>query len=520
MGSQQSSADKDKLSVLSWNIAAVNNNPFEYWISHDDEAYNRMMEDVQAFIDNPGESDIQICQVFTPEMFAELKELMLAEGWDGIEETEQQYEVNYKTRTIISGFMKDKDIGKKRLASMPDRITNTINTVDQGIVCRPTVINMYEQRMDSLEEWWAQWKQFFFNTTVTIKGRGGAEEKKVCAMLQPIKSSKYPAITPEEESISIPLQTMCQAIFDSILVHMLNTVAPGVWYDLKMQLCNALNKRKNERTFEILEQEYGDTDICFLQEVAAAFVESAKSRYLGERYEILCPEKLDAKRDQNSVIMVKKGLFDQTTAEEITNQIADQFPSNCPVADGDLYAVKIRGMDGLDYVLASFHGDTNGLATIPVVNATHSIVWAMGHPRLIFGMDANTYEKGGVDKGLQDVTEFAQSFVGHGLTSCFGDTPNPSNYTTFNARTYLQPQLNKAVKKEDRALKGDINPKDFILFYKSQFTFENTGKDNTGKKGEYIEDMVFPTLQFPSDHGVLSTDLIWTNAPTEEEKST
>ena len=37
-----------------WNLAAINNNPFEYWITHDDEAYNKLMDDVQTFIDEPG----------------------------------------------------------------------------------------------------------------------------------------------------------------------------------------------------------------------------------------------------------------------------------------------------------------------------------------------------------------------------------------------------------------------------------------------------------------------------------
>jgi len=115
------------------------------------------------------------------------------------------------------------------------------------------------------------------------------------------------------------------------------------------------------------------------------------------------------------------------------------------------------------------------------------------------------------------VTEFAQSFVAHGLTSCFGDEPDPSNYTTFNARTYLQPQLNKAVKKEDKAEKGDINPKDFILFYKRHYVAVNTTKDNTGTR-VYIENMVFPTLQFPSDHGVLSCNLVLAQPPESSEE--
>ena len=39
-------------------------------------------------------------------------------------------------------------------------------------------------------------------------------------------------------------------------------------------------------------------------------------------------------------------------------------------------------------------------------------------------------------------------------------------HTTFNARTYLQPQLNKAVRMAERASSDmtDKNPKDHILF--------------------------------------------------------
>jgi len=70
----------------------------------------------------------------------------------------------------------------------------------------------------------------------------------------------------------------------------------------------------------------------------------------------------------------------------------------------------------------------------------------------------------------------------------------------------LQPQLNKACKSSEKRERGDVNPKDFIVFKKKDFAVEETIKDNTGKR-EYIEDMAFPTLQFPSDHGVLSTVL-------------
>eukprot|EP00976_Prorocentrum_cordatum_P080967 1184192-Prorocentrum_minimum.AAC.1 len=88
------------------------------------------MAGIEAFVDDPGALDVPVSEIFTQNMFDDLKHAMLAEGWTGIAETEAQWNNNYKNRTIITGFMKDKDIGAKRLASMPDRITNTINTVD------------------------------------------------------------------------------------------------------------------------------------------------------------------------------------------------------------------------------------------------------------------------------------------------------------------------------------------------------------------------------------------------------
>ena len=35
-------------------------------------------------------------------------------------------------KTIISGFIKDAELGNKRLMSMPDRMTNTIDVVGGG----------------------------------------------------------------------------------------------------------------------------------------------------------------------------------------------------------------------------------------------------------------------------------------------------------------------------------------------------------------------------------------------------
>ena len=142
------------------------------------------------------------------------------------------------------------------------------------------------------------------------------------------------------------------------------------------------------------------------------------------------------------------------------------FDSSVPVAPGDLLLLSVDDVQGRSYLLASFHGDTNGLATLPVLAAVHALAQLLPGHRLVFGLDANTYEKGG--KKLQGVVEFGQDFVSKGYSSCWGDAPDPTKHTTYNARTFLQPQLQKAAKSTEKASKGDKNPKDFILFPKAR----------------------------------------------------
>jgi hypothetical protein len=291
---------------------------------------------------------------------------------------------------------------------------------------------------------------------------------------------------------------------------MMNTVSePTVWQPLKQTMVENLNKKKVPHTLQILEQQYLDSDIITLQEVSQSFIEQARRTVIGKRFHVLAPADLDSTRDQNSVVCLSKRTFPAGMIKEITPSVQAAFPqgASVPVAPGDIFALETKHSDGSSYIVASFHGDTNGLATKPVVEA---ILQAMKNDgmtdhKLIFGMDANTYERATPGK-QQDVMEFGEKYVTLGLTSCWGDKPQPSNYTTYNARTFLQPQLNKACRQEEKREKGDVNPKDFILFKKSDFAVLETVKDNTGKK-QYIEDMAFPTLNFPSDHGILSTIL-------------
>ncbi|VEU36070.1 unnamed protein product [Pseudo-nitzschia multistriata] len=497
-----------KLAVTTWNIAAINNNPFEYWITYKENPdYEKLMINIENFLQNPGENDVPVKDVFTEEMFTKLDSRLTGVGWTSVR---PYWESDFQNRKIVSGFMKDPLLGSKRLASMPDRITNTINVEGGGQVFRPTVINMFAGDLATLDLWWAAWESFMFDNKLTYKGKNGIESKAPYEMLQKIKKAKYPDITEQEETDSLPLQTMCGAIFDAILVHMMNTVStPEIWQTLKQTMVENLNKKKVPHTLEILKSTYGDADIITLQEVSSSFIDQARASSLGKTFHIVAPADLDAVRDQNSVIFLKKELFPKGPGVEITKLVEAEFPKGSKmVARGDILAITATNKYGLDLVVASFHGDTNGLATKPVVDATMKALKSestLKNHRLVFGMDANTYEHAKPGK-QQDVLDFAKNVVSHDLTSCWGDVPNPSNYTTYNARTYLQPQLNKACKSTEKREKGDVNPKDFIIFPKRDFKVVKTWKDNTGRK-EYIEDMAFPTLEFPSDHGLLSTIL-------------
>jgi len=521
------------LRTASWNLAAINNNPFEYWITHDDPAYLKLMRDVevsclfvavchceteplllpQAFIEAPGERDVTVESVFTAPMFEELKALMSAEGWD-VEAVTAQWEAEYKDRRIISGFLKDKTIGAKRLASMPDRVTNTINCLVDGapgMACRPCPTSMFDGDLSTSSKWWEQWKEFMFRAEIEQNAKGGGTKRsRVCSLLGPIKHSKYPAISLEEEAISIPLQMLCQAIFDAVQVHILNTVAPGVWFGIHSELCDKLGRRKMPLTLAILESRYADRDVVFLQEVAAIFVDMLEgSQAITAGYHVVKPAKMDAKRDQNSVVPLNKAMFAVDTVAEVTEEVVAALTAKDMVMDGDILGLKVEDNDGGSYFMASFHGDTNGLATIPTVEALQAVAKGPGYEdhHVLWGLDANAHftADGGKRLGVEDWQAKLHEL---GLSSGSGmDLPEEGCYTCYNARTYLQAQLNKACKSNEIRATGDVNPKDFIVFQPERYELGQVKKDNTGEE-RFIPDTAFPTLTFPSDHAVLACDLV------------
>ena len=235
----------EQTNIATWNVAAVNNNPFEYWVTHPDPAYNALMDGVQDFIDQAGARDVAVEDVFdstmADQLFADLRQANV----DFVDEVEVLWQTGYRSRKIIQDFLKDPLLGKKRLISVPDRITNTVRDKSGCDVMRPTVINYFSGEMSTKSSWWAAWRKFVFHTKVELCDRAGAT--LILSLLDPISAVKYPALSADEELLSIPLQVLCLAIFDAILLHILNIVGKDSWPGIRTSLAEAFRTHKDEQ---------------------------------------------------------------------------------------------------------------------------------------------------------------------------------------------------------------------------------------------------------------------------------
>jgi hypothetical protein len=458
--------------VATWNIAAINNNPFEYWITSPDPAYSELMQGVQNFMESAG-NDRYIHEIFTDQMFMDLIGEMVQHKFEGIEPLKELWNEDYRNRYAIQDFLKDQTIGEKRLASMPDRITNTINLSDGTKCMRPTAINAFDgEPLDSIDKWWELWKKFIFHTHVQIYAgsRHNSNVQLVCSLIGPILRSKYPAITSSEQAMSIPLQFLCLAILDAIFIHMLNHVDPE-WEKTRRLLCNALIKEKTTRVCAIISEYYQDMDVIFIQEAAAIFVRQVlHCPRLNARFRALAPRTLDGKRDQNSLILLSRERFGDEGGTDVTAHAVDSM-GGAWVAPGDLLVVRAESADGVRWLLASFHGDSNGLSTQPVVQAVQDLARER-YPdhALVLGLDANTQSRA-ADAYHHGVEGFCRFLKARELVSAWGEAPDPGLWTTCNSRTFLQTQLNKATPHRERAAESQQNLKDWVVACGRQVMF-------------------------------------------------
>jgi hypothetical protein len=93
-----------RLAVTTWNIAAINNNPFEYWITYrQNPEYEKLMINIEGFLEEPGDRDVPVGDVFTEAMFTQLDGRLTGVGWTSVR---SYWESDFQNRKIVSGFIK------------------------------------------------------------------------------------------------------------------------------------------------------------------------------------------------------------------------------------------------------------------------------------------------------------------------------------------------------------------------------------------------------------------------------
>eukprot|EP00485_Elphidium_margaritaceum_P007407 CAMPEP_0202688346 /NCGR_PEP_ID=MMETSP1385-20130828/3875_1 /ASSEMBLY_ACC=CAM_ASM_000861 /TAXON_ID=933848 /ORGANISM="Elphidium margaritaceum" /LENGTH=577 /DNA_ID=CAMNT_0049343297 /DNA_START=18 /DNA_END=1751 /DNA_ORIENTATION=+ len=506
-----------ELSVMTWNIAGINNNPWEYYVMLDDPNYKSLMSNVEEFMT----SDAQKLSV--RDVLNEIDSKLLDKLLDLLREKqvvtnaneqrckevlESDIEKNYVT-ACVDAFLCNKHVGQHRLISWPDRLLNTIDDKHGGFVYRPTPINYYPTKFADKADWFAQWLAFMRDTGIDI--------------LVNQKNNKYAdgyqkaGLGDADDFLFINVVLLC--VFDAILVFMLFEIERQSninWQDLKMQCHKILNKDKLMNTVGILNRVYGDCDVLFLQEVRNNFVDAiGADNELKAKYQIVFPQE-KSKNNQTSIVCLKKTCFGaEAKIEEVSQEFYDCYKGSVKIGKGDLIALKVSKPN---LMLVSFHGDTGGLATADVLSVIDEVVkekeWRATH-KLVIGLDANTYYDefvGDKKDKFYSCGECNELLKRLSMAHCFDYDALPQHHTSNCPRTYLQPQLNKAVKRSDMHNKfvSFRSPKDYIMFYRDQFTLnaDQTMLDNTGNK-HYNGDVeyVLPAQRFPSDHAIVSTKL-------------
>lgn len=324
-----------------------------------------------------------------------------------------------------------------------------------------------------------------------------------CELLKPLSRRKYPALTEEEEQISVPLQCLCLAIFDAVLVHMVLTLSPdGHWHSIKRAIVDSTMSHTYPNHLKILRGPLADVDVICLQATTKPFREIVHN-VLRSKYHIVG----DQSSGDASIIMLSKDKFPDGCKEVLTNDVLDELEAGVPVSPDsqELIVCSAEDSDGRPFILGSFQGASNGSTTKAIVKAFSDAAEGLADHTMVFGLDANTSLKNCT--GILGVIDFLKHCGELGLRTCFPDGSDISECcTTRKARTYIQPQLNKAVRSDAKSTRGEANPRDHVLFQRAKFDVIKCYRDNTGKR-EYIEDQFCPTMHFPSDHGVVSVVL-------------
>jgi len=264
------------------------------------------------------------------------------------------------------------------------------------------------------------------------------------------------------------------AAFDGALMHVLNEGAPG-WMQTKGRLL-ATDRQAL----------CANHDVLFLQEAStllrAELGKSMQSHHV-----------FGGARGQDSLLLLKKDRF--ADIQEMTDSYV-KGPYDLKIENGDAVVVE-AAVDGHKFVLGSFHGDSDGQQTVPFIK---TFTEQAGDAKCILGIDAQCVPV--PSDGKLTHGDFLKALEASNLKSCFGED---KIWTTFKARTFVQPQFQKAVLSADLHTKADMAPKDHVLCSGSFFKYADVQRDTTGTRA--FVDAPLPNEHFPSDHAIVAAEV-------------
>jgi len=219
---------------------------------------------------------------------------------------------------------------------------------------------------------------------------------------------------------------------------------------------------------------YHNPDVICLQEV------DWKSLSQMEDYEIFTPSESNGKQD--SVILLRKGLWKDVQSESL---------------ERTLVTATLRAT-GEKVIIASYHGEANGITTIPFRHAMRAFMVAKCPDCvLIIGSDTNAHtapEPSSRKLSFSHLQDFAAS-----QNWLLANTPPV--VTTRSCRTLFQAQSHKGQDQDDIIYASD--PKDNIMIDKASISAFSS---NTNP---------IPNSEFPSDHAQLWAKIVFPDIRSE-----
>jgi hypothetical protein len=297
---------------------------------------------------------------------------------------------------------------------MPDQATGAICIADEPFVaCRPAVTTCYLGSLKSIDEWWLAWKKFMFKDVLNVKINGEIKCTRPCELLRKISKIQNPTLAKQEERVSVPLQTLCQAIYDALIMYITVVISPkGQWQQIKRCIVDAVYSKKDAKTMAILRHNCAGVDVICLQECSAVFQASLLQNF-GKEYHIAAPRDRDSAQSQSCLVMLRKETFPGGVYADLTKETLGE-DTEC----GGLLVLAAEHKAGKRVLVASFCGD----AVMPVVRAvTRGKSVLADQPEgceLFFGMSGSMcLEKRNGDQ--PSVSRFLSHCESCGLQSCW-----------------------------------------------------------------------------------------------------